>query len=236
MNGARRSSFKNKLRPSRKPHVESQGTRRQLERSLRSCYRSAYGYSVTEFGAAFYAFCICIVFPTICFLNFGVAFTYGFIASSVAADKASQAMNFEQAQRVLFDCKEKLRSDNIAQLIKVSPGVKPFQLDLVKSNSKGEVRVITYDTARRTSDSAKNSFRNSDSSKNNFRNSDSSSFRNSDSSRDILQYRILANYSVKPLIDLSSVPLMNQIPIIGKPTDISFQHLRIPEHSEYWTD
>lgn len=191
--------------------------------SFKKTRRSSVGYSITEFGAAFYAFCICIVFPTICFLNFGVAFTYGFIASSVAADKASQAMNFEQAQRVLFNCKEKLRSDNVAQLIKVTPGIKPFQLDLVKSNPKGEIRVITYDTARRRLSGAANG-------------SGLGSGSVSDSSKDILQYRILANYSVKPLIDLNMVPLMNQLPIIGKTTDISFQHLRIPEHSEYWTN
>jgi hypothetical protein len=165
------------------------------------------------------------VFPTICFLNFGVAFTYGFIASSVAADKASQAMNLEQAQRVLFDCKEKLRTNNVARLIKVAPGTKPFKLDLVKSNPKGEVRVITYDTTRqRPSRSASGSV------------AAYPSTTDSDSSRDILQYRILASYSVKPLIDLSMVPLMNQIPIIGKPADISFQHLRIPEHSEFCTN
>lgn len=186
--------------------------------SFKRKVRASAGYSVTEFGAVFYAFCICIVFPTICFLNFGVAFTYGFIASSVAADKASQAMNFEQAQRVLFDSKEKLRTDSVAQLIKIAPGAEPFQLDLVRSNSKGEVKVITNDTARRhRADSA------------------CAASGSQDASREILQYMVVANYSIKPLIDMSMVPAINQIPVIGKTTDISFQHLRIPEHSEYWT-
>lgn len=185
--------------------------------------RSSQGYSITEFGAVFYVFCICIVLPTICFINFGVAFTYGFIASSLAADKASQAMNFEQAQRVLFECKEKLRTDNVAQLIKIAPGEKPFELDLVNSNSKGEVRVITYDTARRRPAGSA-------------RASSATVSGSQENSREILQYLVVANFSVKPLIDLSMVPAINQIPIIGKSTVISFQHMRIPEHSEYWSN
>ncbi len=172
--------------------------------------RACAGYSVTEFGAAFYAFCICIVFPVFCFLNFGVAFTYAFIASSVAADKASQAMNFERAEQVLFESNEKMRSDNVAHLIKVEPGAEPFQLNLVKSNSKGEIRVIIYRTASKRE-----------------------TLPSSGLAKEILQYRIRANYLMKPLIDASAVPLLNQLPIIGKPTAISFQHLRIPEHDEF---
>lgn len=198
MNGGGRSSFKKAPRLVR-------GLAPNFGRSHRRCD----GYSVTEFGATFYAFCICIVFPTICFVNFGVAFTYGFIASSVAADKASQAINFERAEKVLFDSNEKLCCDNVAHLIKIEPGAKPFQLDLVRSNSKGEMRVITYGTAGKRGAGA------------------------SESAKGILQYRIIANYSVKPLIDAGMVPLINSLPIIGKPTDIAFQHLRIPEHDEF---
>jgi len=192
-------------------------------RALKRSGRWNEGYSITEFGAVFYAFCICIVLPTICFLNFGVAFTYGFIASSLAADRASQAMNFEQAQQVLFDCKEKLRTDNVAQLIKITPSEEPFRLDLVNSNSKGEVRVITYDSARRHPARPA-------------RVSSVSVSGSQEDRREILQYMVIANFSVKPLIDLSMVPALNRIPIIGKTTDISFQHMRIPEHSEYWSN
>lgn len=207
MSGSGRSSFKKAPRPVR-------GFAPNFARS----HHRRDGYSVTEFGATFYAFCICIVFPTICFVNFGVAFTYGFIASSVAADKASQAMNFERAEKVLFDSNEKLCCDNVAHLIKIEPGAKPFQLDLVRSNSKGEIRVITYGTAAFGAGSA------------------SRAGSASDSATAILQYRIIANYSVKPLIDAGMVPLINSLPIIGKPTAISFQHLRTPEHDEFWTD
>jgi hypothetical protein len=58
----------------------------------------------------------------------------------------------------------------------------------------------------------------------------------SERAKDILQYRIIANYSVKPLIDGSMVPLINSLPVIGKPTAISFQHLRTPEHDEFWIE
>lgn len=166
--------------------------------------RSCSGASIAEFGAAFYAFCIAILIPTINFLTFAVAFSYSFVSANVIADTTAQAFSTKRAQAVLNESIESLKSDPLAKFLNVS-ATDDFKLEVVTTNMRGDTEVARPGT-RYLSDE--------------------------DQSNKLYQYRVTASYSLRPLLNLSSVPLINEIPIIGKPTVLSFKNFRSLEHTE----
>lgn len=165
--------------------------------------RGNSGSTVAEFGAAFYVFCLLILIPTINLLGFAVSMSFTHLTANVMADTVAQAMSPSRAQRILDNTATSLKSDPLAGLLKVSPATDPFKLELVGANTKGDVVVVMK---RPWSEKAP--------------------------ANCWLQYRITANYMVKPIADLGSVPLINQIPVLGKETALSLTLTRAVEHAE----
>lgn len=168
--------------------------------------RSKTGATIAEFGAAFYAFCIVIMLPTINLLSFALSYSYSFLCANGLADHVSQAISTKRAFQILGESASNISSDSLAQMLKISAGKDPFKLALVKSNADGKKQVVA------------NSYK------------EIKTLLQTEEDTSLIQYEITAYYAQKPLLELGSVPFINEIPIIGKETTLSFKMLRHPEH------
>ena len=163
------------------------------------------GSSIAEFGAAFYAFFFAIIIPTFNLLSFAIAFSYAYLSANMTADTVAQAMTVKRARQIVQEAPLELKRDSLARFLKIESGTEGFKLDLVRTNIQGETEILT---AR------------------NFKSIEI------DKEKVLIQYRVCANYSSKPMLDLGSVPLINTIPIVGKETMLTFQLLRNIEHAD----
>ncbi len=161
------------------------------------------GSSIAEFGAAFYAFFFAIIIPTINLLSFAIAFSYAHFAANMTADSVAQSMTLKRARQIVECAPSDLKGDSLANFLKVEPGSERFKLDLVRTNMQGENEILT----------AKN-------------------LKDKDHSKGLIQYRVLANYTLRPRLDLGSVPFINTIPIIGKESELTFNLIRNIEHAD----
>jgi hypothetical protein len=168
--------------------------------------RSKTGASIAEFGAAFYAFCIVIMLPTINFLSFAIAYSYSFLCANGTADHVAQAISPKRAFQILDENSTNLNSDPLAHLFKIKASEQPFKLALVKTNSRGDSLIIA----------------------NNIK--DIKKLLNTDENANLIQYEITSSFTQQPLLELGSIPIINQIPLIGKESILSFKMLRHPEH------
>lgn len=179
-------------------------SQRRSERSQNDRNRRM-GSSIAEFGAAFYAFFFAIIIPTVNLLGFAIAFSYAYVSANMTTDTVAQAMTLKRARQIAQTAPAGLESDSLAQFLKVKPGADGFKLDLVRTNMQGENEILT---AR------------------NLKNIDS------EQNKGLIQYRVCANFSVRPMLDLGSVPFVNTIPIIGKESALTFQLMRNIEHAD----
>lgn len=163
------------------------------------------GSAIAEFGAAFYAFCLVILIPTVNFLGLAISFSYSYFVANSTADVAAQAMTLRRARQVLTEGADKLKLDSTAKFLKVTPSEEGFVLDLLKTNMHGESEVTTL--ARLNSG-------------------------NVDRNKHLIQYRITANFLAEPILNLGSIPFLNEIPVIGKPTPITWKLTRGIEHGD----
>jgi hypothetical protein len=163
------------------------------------------GSSIAEFGAAFYAFFFAIIIPTINLLSFAVAFSYAHISANMKADSVAQSMTLKRARQIVEEAPSSLKSEPLASFLKAEPGPDGFKLDLVKTNLQGESEIVTAKTLNSLNDERTNG---------------------------LIQYRVTANYSLQPRLDLSAVPFINNIPIIGKASEITFKLNRNIEHAD----
>lgn len=173
--------------------------------------RKEDGAAMAEFGAAFYAFCIVIMLPTINILSFALAYSYGFLFASGTADHVAQAISPKRAFQILDESSANLDSDCLARLFKIGASKESFKLALVKTNSRGDTMVIASnikDIKKLLNAEASNNFE----------------------SNNLIQYEVTTSFSHQPLLELGSIPIVNQIPMIGKETTLSFKMLRHPEH------
>ncbi len=168
--------------------------------------RAKNGAAIAEFGAAFYAFCIVIMLPLINFLSFALAYSYSFLCANGLADHVAQAISPKRAYQILDDSVENLKTDSLAHLFKISAGPAKYKLELVKSDSKGNNQVVANNL------------------------NDIKRLLMSEDGSGVLQYEVTACYSHQPLLELGAIPFINQIPVIGKETTLSFKMLRHPEH------
>ncbi len=168
--------------------------------------RSKTGASIAEFGAAFYAFCIAIMLPTINCLSFAIAYSYSFLCANGTADHVAQAISPKRAFRILDESTVNLNSDPLAHLFKIKASEQPFKLALVKTNSRGESLVVA----------------------NNIK--DIKKLLNTDENANLIQYEVTSSFTHQPLLELGAIPIINQIPLIGKESTLSFKMLRHPEH------
>lgn len=172
----------------------------------RQNYRADDGASIAEFGAAFYAFCIAIMLPTINFVSFALAYSYSYLCANGTADHVAQAISPKRAFQILGESSANVDKDSIAQLLKISARKDPFQLALVKTNEKGDQQAVAHSVR------------------------DINKMLTEDDSKNLIQYEITTGYSHQPLLELGSIPFINQIPVIGKETTLTFKMLRHPEH------
>lgn len=163
------------------------------------------GSSIAEFGAAFYAFFFAIIIPTINLLSFAVAFSYAYLAANMTADSVAQSMTLKRAREIVENSPSDLKGDSLASFLKVEPGAEGFKLDLVRTNMQGEIQILTSKNLK-SEDSSQN--------------------------KGLIQYRVLANYKLRPRLDLGSVPFINTIPIIGKESELTFNLIRNIEHAD----
>lgn len=168
--------------------------------------RSKIGASIAEFGAAFYAFCIAIMLPTINCLSFAIAYSYSFLCANGTADHVAQAISPNRAFKILDESSANLSSDPLAQLFKIKAADQPFKLALVKTNSRGENLVVASNIK------------------------DIKKLLNSDENTTLVQYEVTSSFTHQPLLELGAIPIINQIPLIGKESTLSFKMLRHPEH------
>jgi len=145
--------------------------------------RSRRGSSIAELGASFYAFCFCVLIPTVNVLGFAVSISYSYFYSTVIADRVSQSMSMKRAQRILAESKEEIETNPLARLLKVSPAKGGFSLQSTGARS-GEIP----------------------------------------------QYMVRTPFALKPAIELSGIPVINEIPVIGKETSLTFDNFRAMEH------
>jgi len=176
--------------------------------------RNHRGSAIAEFGAAFYAFCLAILIPTINFLAFAVSYSYSYMSANVMADTVSQAVSIKRARQIVDESADTVRADSLAKFLKVVPSQDAFTVDLMRTNLQGESVVVT------------------NSSKNFATANSNSTLSETERNNSYFQYRVTANYTWRPMLDLGSVPGLNQIPIIGKESTLSFKLLRNLEHSE----
>jgi len=163
------------------------------------------GSSIAEFGAAFYAFFFAIIIPTINLLSFAIAFSYAHVAANMTADSVAQSMTLKRARQIVESAPSDLKGDSLANFLKVEPGAERFKLDLVRTNMQGENEILTAKKLK-AEDNEQN--------------------------KGLIQYRILANYTLRPRLDLGSVPFINTIPIIGKESELTFKLIRNIEHTD----
>jgi hypothetical protein len=161
--------------------------------------RRQSGSSIAEFGAAFYAFFFAILIPTINFLGFAISYSYSYFAANLMADTVAQAMTVKRARQILDENAISLKTDSLAQLVRVQPGTDAFKLDLVRTNMRGETEIVTGRNLN---------------------------VWQSEQNKSMIQYRVTANYCVKPMLDLGSVPFIKDIPIVGKESIITYKLLR----------
>lgn len=145
--------------------------------------RSRRGSSIAELGASFYAFCFCVLIPTVNVLGFAVSISYSYFYSTVIADRVSQSMSMKRAQRILAESKEEIETNPLARLLKVAPAKGGFSLQSTGAGS-GEIP----------------------------------------------QYMVRTPFDLKPAIELSGIPVINEIPVIGKETSLTFDNFRDMEH------
>lgn len=153
---------------------------------MRGCHRSARcqrGSSIAELGASFYAFCFCVLIPTINVLGFAVSISYSYFYSTVIADRVAQSMSLKRAQRILAESEAEIEINPLARLLKIAP-------------AKGGFSLQTRGTG----------------------------------SDEIPRYIVRTPFALKPAIELSGIPIINEIPVIGKETSLTFDNSRDMEH------
>lgn len=168
--------------------------------------RRLIGASITEFGAAFYAFCILIMLPTLNILSFAVGYSYCFFCANMTADQVAHATTPNRAYAILRQSESKMASDPIAKMLKVRTGKDAFGLSLVKLDPQGKNQMVVHSIK------------------------DISVLLRSEESNGLLKYQVTGAYIHEPILEVGAVPIVNQIPIIGKETMIAFSVLRQPEH------
>ncbi|MCA9801915.1 MAG: hypothetical protein KC777_08020 [Cyanobacteria bacterium HKST-UBA02] len=153
-----------------------------IRRSSRSA-RSKRGSSIAELGASFYAFCFCVLIPTVNILGFAVSISYSYFYSTVIADRVAQSMSIKRAKQILAESKAEIESNPLARLLKVAPAKEGFTLQTTGTGSD-----------------------------------------------EIRQYVVRTPFAMKPAIELSGIPVINEIPVVGKETSLTFDNFRDMEH------
>ncbi|MBX9669795.1 MAG: hypothetical protein K2X93_19380 [Candidatus Obscuribacterales bacterium] len=178
--------------------IDCSGGRRKNKRII--------GESITEFGSAFYAFCIVIMIPTLNILSFASGYSYCVLCASVTADQVAHATTPNRAYEILRQSASKMTLDPIAKLLKVRPSKDAFGLSLAKLDVQGRNQIVANGIK------------------------DISALLRSEQSKGVLQYQVIVAYVHEPLLEVGSVPIVNQIPIVGKETPLAFTMRRHPEH------
>lgn len=163
---------------------------------------------IVDFGCVFCAMVIAILLPMVNFLSFTFGALAVYSATHAAAIKAGDSFSYKQASEIINRSGADLATSPIARFcqIQVPKNKKGMQLTTLVTDVK------LRDVVLKTQEEPK--------------------LTKVDPGVHLCQYSVKGCFEIKPLIDLSGVPVIGQIPVIAKPFELSCVVERTVEHPE----
>ncbi|MBS1990647.1 MAG: hypothetical protein JSS86_02155 [Cyanobacteria bacterium SZAS LIN-2] len=185
-----------------------QSPRRSRRRKLRD-----RGASVAEFGPVLVIFVLIIIIPLLNLLAFATGYA---CVSSTCQSCAADAANSTTFEEALVNVKKRARAlveSSLGQFARVKP-VGGYQ----------DCGVDVYIATTKLSDPNSGHFYGP--------NTGLPANVTADAATYIYEYTVRSSFAVGPLMDLSAVPLVGALPLIGKPVTLSNQANRAAEHTD----
>lgn len=163
---------------------------------------------IVDFGCVFCAMVIAILLPAVNVLTFSFGALAVYSATHTAATKAADTFDYKQAANTVSKSASDLASSPIARFchIQVPKTKKGMQLTTLVTDIKVRDVVLRTDEAPKLT--------------------------KIDPSIHLCQYAVRSAFEIKPMIDLSGVPIIGQVPIIASPFELSCTVERTVEHPE----
>ncbi len=163
---------------------------------------------IVDFGCVFCAMVIAILLPMINFLTFTFGALAVYSATHAAAMKAGDSFNYKQASDIINRSGNDLTTSPIARFchIQIPKDKKGMQLTTIVTDVK------LRDVVLKTQDEPK--------------------LPKFDPGVHLCQYAVKGCFEIKPLIDLSGVPVIGRIPVLARPFELSCVVERTVEHPE----
>lgn len=166
--------------------------------------------SMAEFAPCLFVLFLFVVFPMIDLITFATGVCTVQLISRQAASAAASSPTFNGALQAMEDEAFRLADSSLGRFAHITPvgGQNSCGADLV---------VHVTDVASGTSTSAS---------------SNSPNVGAVDTKNKVYEYSVVVTYDVKPAFELTSVPFINQIPVIGKAariTQTTFRSMEYPE-------
>ena len=170
--------------------------------------RNRKGAHIAEFGAAFVAFFFFVLIPCINVVGFGAGYSLAHSTTSKTADSLSKSKNHKQIVNLLVRTTNSINEKSAFKTLRLEPAKRPIELSVAIENLKGQERIFPL---------TKNLESNLD----------------IDRSKNMYRYRITTKFISKPILDLSGIPVVGNIPILAAPTPIKLTQYRDIEHPEF---
>ena len=168
--------------------------------------RKRSGANIPEFGTAFTAFFFVVVIPCINLVGFSMSYGLASKTSHETAEHISKAASLEHAKSIINQANTNLKEASLYKTFRLKPGESKFKLELAIESLNGQEKIFDFN---------------------------SKEVPQLDRSTNLVRYRLTTDYRAQPVIDLSAVPILNKVWIIGSPTPIKQVIYREIEHPEY---
>lgn len=168
--------------------------------------RNERGSNIAEFGSAFTVFFFCMVIPCINIIGFGASYSLASGTSNATADLLSKSSSQDSISKVLQDTKSNIGEKNLYKVFRLTASEHPIDVKVAVESLQGQEQLIDLDGKQNLK---------------------------IDRSKNMYRYRIVASFVAKPILDLSSIPIIGQIPVIARPTPIILTQYRDIEHPEF---
>jgi len=175
--------------------------------------RTSTGASLAEFGPVLAIFVLLVFIPALNFLSFAWGYATANLTCQACAADAANAPSFDQALAAVKKRARDMLDSAPGRFagLKTASGYEKcgFDLYLAESNVQKETTGQFYGPNTGLPRGAK-----------------------IDNAANVYEYALRGNFDVGPFLNLSAVPLVSNLPLIGQPVKIELSSIRVAEHTD----
>lgn len=168
--------------------------------------RNAIGSSISEFGGAFVAFFFVILIPCINVASYGFSYGLANTTTNKLADEISKANSRKRTVEIIETTENKMTKDGLFHIFRLKTQKEPIKLELAVEDLKGVEKRLPFESTKSIK---------------------------IDRSKNFYRYCLTTTFQAKPIVDLSGIPVLGQVPIIAAATPIRHVVYTDIEHPEF---